>query len=244
MKDRLIAHRGDMTTYPENSLLAIKAAAKLGFKNIELDVQLSKDHVPIVIHDEDLKRTAGIDELVRNLNSEEIINIPLLSSIQDKDQAELLNIATLIQAVNLLEDYPEITLFVEIKRQSVEHFDVSNVVNNTMNVLSKAKFKIVVISFLENVIEYVRKKYSHPIGWVIKTLDSKSLKIAKIIQPNYIFCNINKINMDTLKPWHGSWELALYDIKDPGQVKKLLEQGISFIETGDIVKISKAKYFR
>lgn len=244
MKDRLIAHRGDMTTYPENSLLAFQAAAALGFKNVELDIQISKDCVPIVIHDENLTRTAGVDQLVRNLNAKEIIKIPLSAPIKYKDRAELLNIATLDQVVNILNNFSDITLFVEIKRQSVKYFNVSDVVESTMKALADVKFKIVIISFLENVIEYARKNYECPIGWVIKTLDSKSLEMAKTIQPNYIFCNINKINMDTLKLWHGAWELALYDIKDPKHAKKLLEQGIPFIETGDIVKLSEAELFR
>ena len=244
MKDKLIAHRGDMTTYPENSLLAFQSAVALGFKNIELDIQISKDCVPIVIHDENLERTAGVEQLVKNLYANEIIKIPLSVPIKYTDRAELLNIATLNQVVNILNEYPEITLFVEIKRQSVDYFNVNDVVESTMKALTDVNFKIVIISFLENVIEYARKNYKCPIGWVIKTLDSKSLEMAKIIQPNYIFCNINKINMDTLTLWNGAWELALYDIKDPKHAKKLLEQGISLIETGDIVKLSKAEYFR
>ena len=113
-----------------------------------------------------------------------------------------------------------------------------------MKALVDVKFKIVIISFLEDVIEFVRNNYECPIGWVINAIDSKSLKIAKKIQPNYIFCNINKINMDTLTLWNGAWKLALYDIKDPKHAKKLLEQGISLIETGDIVKLSEAEPFR
>lgn len=80
MKNRLIAHRGDMTTYPENSLLAIQAAVELGFSYIELDIQLSKDYVPIVIHDKNLKRTTGVNKNVRDLNSDEINSFQVISS--------------------------------------------------------------------------------------------------------------------------------------------------------------------
>ena len=182
--------------------------------------------------------------MVRNLNAKEIIKIPLSAPIKYTDRAELLNIATLNQVVKILNDFSDITLFVEIKRQSVEYFNVSDLVESTMKALADVKLKIVIISFLENVIEYARKNYECPIGWVIKTLDSKSLELAKKIQPNYIFCNIIKITMDTLKLWNGAWDLTLYDIKDPSHAKKLLEQGISLIETGDIVKLSKAEIFR
>ena len=69
MKDKLVAHRGDMTTYPENSLLALQAAAELGFSYVELDIQLSKDSKPIVIHDETLLRTTGINRGCKRYNS-------------------------------------------------------------------------------------------------------------------------------------------------------------------------------
>lgn len=55
------AHRGGSyvngkATYPENTLPAFKAAAKAGFA-LELDMLLTKDGVPIVIHDGTLDRT-------------------------------------------------------------------------------------------------------------------------------------------------------------------------------------------
>jgi len=241
LKDRLIAHRGDMTTYPENSLLAFQAAAELGFKNIELDIQLSKDHMPIVIHDENLYRTAGVGQLVRNLSSDEIANIHLSTSIKNVKQEELLILPTLRQAAKLLGKYKNITLFVEIKRQSVEHFPLDVVVDSIISNLSESSMNYVIISFLEDVIEYVKQKYTYPIGWVIKTFDDKSLKKANEIKPDYMFCNINKINMEINTLWEGKWDWVIYDIQDLEHVRKLLEQGISFVETGDIVKMSNAE---
>lgn len=54
---RLIAHRGASGTHPENTLAAFRAAALAGAEMIELDLQLSADGVPVVIHDSTLERT-------------------------------------------------------------------------------------------------------------------------------------------------------------------------------------------
>ncbi len=51
MQIRGIAHRGYPVKYPENTLSSFQAAVDLGFTYVELDVQLSKDGVPVVIHD-------------------------------------------------------------------------------------------------------------------------------------------------------------------------------------------------
>lgn len=63
---RPIAHRGlhDLNkTRWENTLSAFSAAAKHGYA-IECDVHLTSDFVPVVIHDDDLKRLAGQDGFV------------------------------------------------------------------------------------------------------------------------------------------------------------------------------------
>jgi glycerophosphoryl diester phosphodiesterase len=56
---RIVAHRGGGTLAPENTLAAIRCGAELGFRGVEFDVMLSRDGVPVLIHDETLLRTAG-----------------------------------------------------------------------------------------------------------------------------------------------------------------------------------------
>lgn len=72
---RIIAHRGDSSHAPENTLAAIKMALDAGAEGVEFDVRLSKDGVPVVIHDETLKRTAGIDKKVSELTAAELAQI-------------------------------------------------------------------------------------------------------------------------------------------------------------------------
>jgi glycerophosphoryl diester phosphodiesterase len=53
----LAAHRGGAALWPENSLLAFREALALGVDLLELDVHLSADGVPVVVHDASLERT-------------------------------------------------------------------------------------------------------------------------------------------------------------------------------------------
>ena len=46
----IFAHRGASGYAPENTMDAFKLAVKQGAEGIELDVQLSKDGIPVVIH--------------------------------------------------------------------------------------------------------------------------------------------------------------------------------------------------
>ena len=54
---KIIAHRGNSSGAPENTLESFRQAITLGAHGVELDVQLSSDGVPVVIHDETLERT-------------------------------------------------------------------------------------------------------------------------------------------------------------------------------------------
>ena len=55
----IYAHRGASREYPENTIPAFRRAVELGAPGIELDVHLSADGVPVVIHDETVDRTTG-----------------------------------------------------------------------------------------------------------------------------------------------------------------------------------------
>jgi glycerophosphoryl diester phosphodiesterase len=72
----VVAHRGASSRYPENTLPAFEAAVELGAPVVELDVRLSADGVPVVIHDADVSRTTGGRGLVHELTAAEIVRLP------------------------------------------------------------------------------------------------------------------------------------------------------------------------
>lgn len=56
---RLIAHRGGGSVAPENTLAGLRAAARLGYRGVEVDAMLSGSSTPVLIHDEALDRTTN-----------------------------------------------------------------------------------------------------------------------------------------------------------------------------------------
>ena len=74
LAQRCYAHRGlhdNATDAPENSMAAFRKAVEAGY-GIELDVQLSKDRIPVVFHDETLRRVCGVEGKVRDYTFEEL----------------------------------------------------------------------------------------------------------------------------------------------------------------------------
>lgn len=76
------AHRGlfdNNSAAPENSLAAFRLAVENGY-GIELDVQLSKDEIPVVFHDASLKRMCGVEGYVWDYTLAELQQMKLASS--------------------------------------------------------------------------------------------------------------------------------------------------------------------
>lgn len=76
------AHRGlhdNASDAPENSMAAFKKAVDAGY-GIELDVQLTKDRIPVVFHDATLNRVCGVDGKIRDYTYQELQQFTLCSS--------------------------------------------------------------------------------------------------------------------------------------------------------------------
>lgn len=70
-----IGHRGVKFVAPENTIAGFRAAVDLGLRAIEIDVCLTKDHVPIILHDDSLDRTTTASGAIENYNWSELADI-------------------------------------------------------------------------------------------------------------------------------------------------------------------------
>ncbi len=69
---KLIGHRGVKDLCPENTLESIAKAFEIGFNFVEIDVKISKDKVPILLHDDTLDRTTNGSGLAIDYDYENI----------------------------------------------------------------------------------------------------------------------------------------------------------------------------
>lgn len=116
----IIAHRGGGGLFPENTLAAFIGVQEIGVDAVECDVQLTRDGKLAVIHDADLKRLAGIDVQVREMDSREIKRMKLkngekillledlLGKISIPIVIELKSADTISSLFGILEKNPEL----------------------------------------------------------------------------------------------------------------------------------------
>lgn len=230
---RLIAHRGYAAHYPENTLLALHQAIKQGACYLEFDVQFTSDSVPVVIHDDLLKRTTGAKGNVVDTPYSEIKTLQACEAKRfgSKFINQGIGIPTLSDVIYMLKEYPNVHGFVEIKSETLEKFGIEKVVKTLVKVLDPALDQVSLISYDSLAIRCARAMGVRTIGWVLKEWTNEVRSAATALTPDYLFCNIRKIPPTVDQLWPGPWEWALYDINDPELAVELAKYGVDLIET-------------
>lgn len=160
-----IGHRGAKGHVAENTLASFQKAIDLGVDMIELDIQLSLDKVPMVIHDTTIDRTTSSVGLVTDYSAKEL---------------QKLGIPTLKDVFELVQNRCEIN--VEIKAFSATEAILDLLDKNIFD-----KTKILISSFDWNALQEVRfHEEEIRIGVLTETDLDLALAFAKFIQAKSI----------------------------------------------------------
>jgi glycerophosphoryl diester phosphodiesterase len=152
----LIAHRGASKIAPENTLSAIRKAIELSVDFIEIDVHLSKDGVPVVIHDAQPERTTNskLGKLITEMTLAEIKTLDAGSWFGSSFKSE--KIPTLQEVLDLKS--PSIGLMIEIKKGRSHPKALVHAVYDLINRYTYQK-DIIVGSFSPNIIDEIQTNY-------------------------------------------------------------------------------------
>ncbi|GIP16627.1 glycerophosphoryl diester phosphodiesterase [Paenibacillus montaniterrae] len=115
------AHRGASGYCPENTMAAFQRAVELGATGIETDVQMTADGELVLIHDESLYRTTGVDKLVKDTTLAELQKLDAGAWFSNEFTGE--RVPTLDQLMELVKR-EQIMLNIEIKSGVVLYPDI------------------------------------------------------------------------------------------------------------------------
>lgn len=110
---RVVAHRGNSSVAPQNTLAAFEAAARAGADAIELDVQLTSDGHVVVIHDDTLDATTSGSGWVKDTTLAEVRELDAgtwLSPAYARQRVPVLD-----EVIALLLRHPAVDLLCEVK---------------------------------------------------------------------------------------------------------------------------------
>src|SRR3954471_4610552 len=71
----VVGHRGAMGHAPENTMTSFEQAVDLGADMLEFDVRITKDGVPVIVHDANLDRTSNKSLYVAELAAKDLLEL-------------------------------------------------------------------------------------------------------------------------------------------------------------------------
>jgi glycerophosphoryl diester phosphodiesterase len=228
---QLIAHRGNAAEFPENTLQAFESAIELGVRNIEFDVQLTSDKVPVVFHDTDLQRVADRDGCVHDLSWAELAETPVGEIKRFGRRYAFTYPPSLAQVVDAIAAWDGATAFVEIKRASLRRFGREVVLKRVADVLRPVLDKCVLISFDLASVKILRAMTKARIGWVLEQYDDASQLEAAAAAPDFLFCNLERVPAEATQLWAGPWDWAIYEVRDLATARHCLGLGARYVES-------------
>ena len=232
----LVAHRGYSGRYPENTLLAYQAAYQHGARYMECDLQLSADRVPFVHHDASLTRMAGVKADIRDTKAKIVKSMKASYAARFDDEFSDNEFTTFRKLCKWLKHTGDVTMFVEVKQESIDRFGIPLFMDEVHKRILKANIEqhCVIISFNPEVIEYTRKISSMQTGWVLPAWNDEIHARAQALKPEFLFCDVESFPQKDQDVWRGVWQWALYNLDDVPSAIHMANRGIRYLETNQI----------
>ena len=154
-----IAHRGYVAKGVENSIEALEGAAEVGADYVEFDIILTKDNKFVVMHDYNLKRLAGLNKRVQDMNFDEVVGL----TIKQGDFTS--KIPSLEEFVNKAKEL-NMKLVIELKPHGAEPSNYIDILIGEIKRLKLENYKF--MSLNSKVMEELETKVSNlETGYVI-----------------------------------------------------------------------------
>lgn len=223
-KQLLIGHRGGEYGV-ENTIETIIYAGTHGADYVEMDVLLTKDHIPIVIHDNNLKRLGKISKKVSDLTFDEVKQITIKGGGKESKIPSLEELSREVRG--------KTKLLLEFKTHGQEKVSI---VDQTIAVLEREGIleETIFHTSEEHIIKEFNEKYEGlSIGYVfIGKIGTFSASKMSKMPVDFISAEESLINKNMIRAIHNSGKAVFaWTINDDYKAKRLLELGVDGLIT-------------
>lgn len=227
-RQQLVAHRGYQKRYPENTLLAVRQAIAAGALFVEVDVQLSRDLVPMVYHDDSLDRVSARSGKVSAQSAETLGNCPAYEPQRFGELYVEEKIATLAALVAVIAAHPEVSFYIELKEEAVRDHGADTCLARIAQVLQPVIGQCVLISFDLDALARAGDHGFAAVGPVLRdwqTRDSQIKRLAAVVM------FINKTRIPAGEAIRACCPVVVYEVDDYAEALQLLQRGVAKVET-------------
>ncbi|WP_026909355.1 glycerophosphodiester phosphodiesterase [Paucisalibacillus globulus] len=231
MMVRGIGHRGYPVKYPENTMSSFQATIELGYTHMELDVHLSKDGVPVVMHDHRIDRmTDGTGE-IRSYSFKEL---------QEFKVKSVERIPTLEQVLQLAKN--RIIVSIELKDTKL----YKGIEEKVLKVIEKVDMleQVYIISFNHQSLANIRKiSKKVKIGPLVSKLKRPHFRLINKLDAQYIAVKQDSLNEEDIKKCEEvGIQLVVWTVNSEDRMR-FFKQFPSVLVTTDELEKYKRLYF-
>lgn len=227
---RLTAHRGLSALAPENSLAAFRLAGEYGFYAAECDVQLTKDGVWVISHDETVSRMTNGRGNIEDFTYEQLQQFRINAGNGIREYAD--------EKIPSLEDY----LAVCAEYNIIPEIEIKNGSNEKLceilTLLEKYELKqnAIIISFSSEKLGVIRDADSEIELWLLMNeLSDEDIDLA--LEKNYaVAFNCKKTSDDMIKKAaDNGLKLCSWTVDSLNKASHLYSLGVNYITTNSIL---------
>ncbi len=235
----LVAHRGYPLHFPENTLPGIEAAIQAGARFLEIDIQLTKDQLPVLFHDRDLRRVCGVRGTVHDYTLAQLQTLRASEFDRFGYRFAQVHVPSLVEFGRLLQRFPDVTAFIELKRSSIERFGSACVLNRALHALKPVLHQCVPISYALDALIPAHGQDWHATGAILRRWRDRKRDVIRELAPQYVFCDVADL------PYFGRLHvpgarLVVFEIDNPEIALRLAARGVDLIETFAFAEMSEA----
>ena len=228
-----VAHRGQSENYPENTLAAVRAAFECGAQYVEVDVQCSADGELFILHDALLDRTTDTSGSLLLMSSQQLQCVSAHEPERLGDTFIGECIPRLSDLVRLMVGWPQVRVFVEIKRESIAIHGVDAIMERVLRLLAPVRKRCILISFDLDLVRAVAEDGLLATGWVLDAYDQATISMARQFGPDYMIVDYCRVK-DASRLAEGDWQWMVYLVNEPGIAASLSGRNVQLVETSDI----------
>jgi len=231
MQSFLIGHRGEPSSYPENSLAGFEAVLHAGAAYIETDVQMTADGIPVLCHDPDVAKLTGHDDVVMKTDYAILARLPAGYPARFATRFPDARISRLGELAALLKRWPRVRALIEVKQDSIAFFGANRVMDAILTELREVYAQCIIISFVQDPLIHTRNVSSLPIGWVLPEWSETTRTAAARLRPEYLVCSRKRLPPEPEPLWPGPWKWVVYTVNTVEDALALRHRGIDLLET-------------
>lgn len=227
---RLIGHRGAKENAPENTLASLREAARQGARWVEVDVMLTRDRQPVLIHDDRLERTTSGSGPVPGLTLAELKRLDAGSWFDSRFAGE--TVPTLEEALALILDLG-LNLNLEIKPYPGQDAATAEIAIATLKRLWPAGRPLLLSSFEVPCLEVARDLMPDvPRGYLLWEPPADWAAIADRVGAATLNVHQDRQTPDSVAAYRATGRPVLaYTVNDPQRAQTLFDWGVAAVFT-------------